>query len=171
MACVISPVLLRQTPFRYTETLMWRRCNVWQPRMTDERGLNWHDDTVCCFDLPFRLQNGPVINLERSLKADELIRTATQLRSLPLFVCPVSPFMSWDPQLSATLVSTVPFFLRTPSNPYNLAELVLAGSSQACCLCLSRKCHYGKWDDLLRWQSIDESASIRLGAFADCCRP
>ncbi len=113
MACVISPVLLRQTPFRYTETLMQRRCNVWQPRMTDEHGLNWHDDTVCCFDLPFCLQNGPVINLERSLKADELIRTATQLRSLPLFVWPISPFMSWDPQLSATLVSTVPFFFRT----------------------------------------------------------
>lgn len=68
---------------------------------------------MCCFDLPFCLQNGPVINLERSLKADELIRTATQLRSLPLFVWPISPFMSRDPQLSATLVSTVPFFFRT----------------------------------------------------------
>lgn len=113
MACVISPMLLRQTPFCYTETLMRRRCNVWQPRMTDEHGLNWHDDTVCCFDLPFCLQNGPVINLERSLKADELICTATQLRSLPLFVWPISPFMSWDPQLSATLVSTVPFFFWT----------------------------------------------------------
>lgn len=104
MACVFSPVILRQTP-------------LWLHRDPDVEKVqrmaashdwqNGYDDTVRYFDLPSCLQNGPVINLERSLKADELIRTATQLRSLPLFICPISPFMSWGPQLSATLVSIV----------------------------------------------------------------
>lgn len=87
----------------FSHPCFWGKPPMW--RWLTERALRGYEDTVCYFDLPSRLQNGPVINLERSLKADELIRTATQLRSLPLFIRPISPFMSWDPQLSATLVS------------------------------------------------------------------
>ena len=84
-------------------------------------------------------QNGPVINLETRVKADELINRGRQLLSSALLLCPltlssqpVSSFMPWDPQPCFTQVSTLTqaFTLLTtdipiPMNGYSLLKEVV----------------------------------------------
>lgn len=98
--CVFTHAVGSWSPFGCSEALAWIVCYVWWPSMTGKLGLIYVSLLVRF--VWFHLQNGPVINLERSLKADALIHTATQLCSLSAWsdhLWPDSP----DPAL--TLVS------------------------------------------------------------------